>query len=93
MPRFYHKPGCSEKKAKMLESGPMSDRNKLIAAVQAEFRKHKFDVFVDVPPSVAQGGKGVVVPGCMTCQVRLQTTEQFVQHLAVKIREAIEREA
>lgn len=69
----------------------MSDRDRIVAAVQAEFQKHKFDVFVDNPPSVAQGGKGVVVPGCMTCKVRLQTTEQFVDHLFEKARKTIER--
>jgi hypothetical protein len=24
--------------------------------------------FVDEPPSIAQGGRGVVVPGCPTCE-------------------------
>jgi len=48
----------------------MSDRDKIIAAVRGEFQKHRFDTFVDEPPSVAQGGKGVVVPGCAVVSVR-----------------------
>jgi hypothetical protein len=30
---------------------------------QEEIHKHDFSHFIDEPPSVAQGGKGVVVPG------------------------------
>jgi len=37
---------------------------------------------VDNPPSVAQGGKGVVVSGCQACKKRINTTEQFLDHLA-----------
>jgi len=29
--------------------------------LQTEIRRHSFDTFVDEPPSVAQGGKGVRV--------------------------------
>jgi hypothetical protein len=48
---------------------------------QAELRRHSFDTFVDEPPSVAQGGKGVVVPGCPACKKRFNTTTRFVDHL------------
>jgi len=41
---------------------------KLLRALQAEIRRHTFDTFVDQPPSIAQGGKGVVVPGCPACR-------------------------
>jgi len=34
------------------------------------------------PLSLAQGGKGVVVPGCPTCQKRINTMNQFLDHLA-----------
>jgi hypothetical protein len=34
------------------------------------------------PPSIAQGGKGVVVPGCPACKKRINTTSQFLDHLA-----------
>jgi hypothetical protein len=33
------------------------------------------------PPSIAQGGKGVVVPGCPTCRTRINTMNQFLRHL------------
>src|SRR5260370_869591 len=38
--------------------------------------------FVDHPPSVAQGGRGVVVPGCPACKKRINTMNQFLDHLA-----------
>ena len=31
---------------------------------------------------VAQGGKGVAVPGCPACQKRIHTMAKFVDHLA-----------
>lgn len=49
---------------------------------QLELVKHIFGTFVENPPSVAQGGRGVVVPGCTHCKKRLNTMEQFMQHLA-----------
>ena len=36
---------------------------------------------VDEPPSVARGGRGVVVPGCPTCKKRIGTLPQFLDHL------------
>ena len=35
----------------------------LLAAIQQEIRRHDLSHFVDEPPSVAQGGRGVVVSG------------------------------
>jgi hypothetical protein len=63
----------------------VTTRRDIIAAVRAEFQRHKMDVFVDNPPSIAQGGKGVVVPGCSVCKVRLNTTEQFMEHVEQKV--------
>jgi hypothetical protein len=37
--------------------------------------------FVDQPPSIAQGGKGVVVVGCRACRKKLYTVSQFIEHL------------
>jgi hypothetical protein len=54
----------------------------LLRAIQQEIRRHDFSYFVDQPPSVAQGGKGVVVPDCPTCQKRINTINQFLDHLA-----------
>jgi hypothetical protein len=34
------------------------------------------------PPSIAQGGKGVVVPGCPACMEGINTMSQFLDHLA-----------
>jgi hypothetical protein len=36
----------------------------LLASIQKEIQHHDLSYFVDEPPSVAQGGKGVVVAGC-----------------------------
>jgi hypothetical protein len=57
------------------------DKQELLRALQLEIRRHGFDTFVDEPPSVAQGGRGVVVPGRPTCKKRFQTTSQFVKHI------------
>lgn len=56
-------------------------RSILLAALQQEIRRHDFSHFVDEPPSVAQGGKGVVVPGCPACKKRIATMPQFLDHL------------
>ena len=61
----------------------------IIAIIQAEMRRHKFDTYVDEPPIVAQGGRGVVVPGCSICKVRLSTVGQFVDHLTKSVVQAI----
>jgi hypothetical protein len=57
-------------------------KSKLLAEIQAELHRHSFDSFVDEPPSVAQGGKGVVVAGCPKCKKRLQSMNEFLDHLA-----------
>jgi hypothetical protein len=54
----------------------------LLAAIQAEINRHDFSHFIDEPPSIAQGGKGVVVPGCPACRKRINTMPQFLDHLA-----------
>jgi hypothetical protein len=38
-------------------------KTELLRAIQQEIHRHDFSHFVENPPSVAQGGKGVVVPG------------------------------
>jgi len=67
-------------------------QKRLVEAIRSEFQRHRFDVFVDDPPSVAQGGKGVVVPGCAVCKIQLQTVERFVTHLSDKVLEAFEKQ-
>lgn len=53
----------------------------LLAALRQEIQRHDFTNFVDEPPSIAAGGKGVVVTGCPACKKRFQTTSQFIDHL------------
>jgi hypothetical protein len=54
----------------------------LLKALQQEILRHDFSYFVDEPPSMAQGGKGVVVPGCPACKKRINTMNRFLHHLA-----------
>jgi hypothetical protein len=56
-------------------------KSALLAAIQQEIHRHDFSHFIDEPPSVAEGGKGVVKPGCPACKVRINTTSQFLGHL------------
>jgi hypothetical protein len=53
----------------------------LLVAIQKEIQRHDLSYFVDNPPSVAQGGKGVVVSGCPACKRRINTMVQFLDHL------------
>jgi hypothetical protein len=41
------------------------------------------------PPSVAQGGRGVVVSGCATCKKKFGTMPQFMDHLTDDVLPAI----
>jgi hypothetical protein len=54
----------------------------LLAAIQKEIHRHDLSYFVSDPPSVAQGGRGVVVAGCPACKKRINTMQQFLDHLA-----------
>lgn len=64
----------------------------IISTVHAEFGKHSWDTFVENPPAVAGGGRGVVVPDCPTCKVRLNSTNQLIEHLRDRVLEACRRE-
>jgi hypothetical protein len=57
-------------------------KSELLRALQTEIRRHDFSTFVDQPPSIAQGGNGVVTPGCPACKKRLYTMANFLDHLA-----------
>jgi hypothetical protein len=59
----------------------MLDKEAFLSVARDELQKHTFDTFVNNPPSVVLGGKGVVVPGCPACKKRLQTMNQFMDHL------------
>lgn len=60
----------------------MPDKTALLKALQTEIQRHDFDTFVQNPPSISQGGKGVVVPGCPHCKKPIYTIPQFLDHLA-----------
>jgi hypothetical protein len=57
-------------------------KHALLAAIQQEIHRHDFSHFIDEPPSVAEGGKGVVVGGCPACRRRINSMTQFLDHLA-----------
>jgi len=61
----------------------------LLRALQQEISRHEFDTFVDEPPSVAQGGKGVTAPGCPCCRKRFGTIAQFLDHLTNDVLPAV----
>lgn len=61
-------------------------KTELLWELQTEIRRHTFDYFVDNPPSMAEGGKGVVTPGCPACRKRINTMAQFLDHLADDVR-------
>jgi hypothetical protein len=56
-------------------------KSALLAAIQKEIQRHDLSYFVDEPPSVAQGERGVVVAGCPACRKRINTMTQFLDHL------------
>jgi hypothetical protein len=61
----------------------------LYRALRSEFHRHDFSTFVDEPPSVAQGGRGVVVPSCPMCKKRFGTMPQFLDHLTDDVLPAV----
>jgi hypothetical protein len=61
----------------------------ILDIIRHEMHRHHFDTFVDEPPSIAQGGSGVVVSGCSFCRVQFRTVEQYVQHLTGRVMRAV----
>jgi hypothetical protein len=57
-------------------------KSALLAAIQQEIYRHDFGTYVEDPPTIAQGGRGIVVAGCPACKKRLQSMNEFVRHLA-----------
>lgn len=68
-------------------------KEKILAAAKTELLRHSLGTFVHDPPSVAQGGKGVVVSGCPTCSKPFGTVNQLMHHLADDILPLILRRA
>jgi hypothetical protein len=52
-------------------------KSALLAAIQKEIQRHDFSYFVDQPPSVAEGGRGVVAASCPACRKRINTMTQL----------------
>src|SRR5260221_13758390 len=61
---------------------PRSTMSSIFATAQREWKRHHWEHFVDNPPCIAQGGTGVVVPGCPACNKTSNTMNGFVEHLA-----------
>jgi hypothetical protein len=61
------------------------EKSELLEAAQLELMKHDWDTFCTEPLSIAQGGKGVIVPGCVHCKKLLYTTNQYLSHLALDV--------
>jgi hypothetical protein len=69
------------------------DKKKILAASKAELMKHSLGTFVDGPPSIAEGGRGVVVSGCPACRKSFGTVNQLMHHLADDVLPVILRRA
>jgi hypothetical protein len=67
-------------------------KREILQAAKTEIMRHRWDTFVDDPPSIAQGGKGVIVSGCPTCK-RFGTNTQYLDHLADDVMPVILRTA
>jgi hypothetical protein len=64
-------------------------KSQLLRELQREIQRHDLSTFVDDPPSVAQGGKGVTVPGCPCCRKRFGTIAQFLDHVTNDVLPAV----
>jgi hypothetical protein len=71
----------------------LMDKKKILAASKAELMKHSLGTFVDGPPSIAEGGRGVVVSGCPACRKSFGTVNQLMHHLADDVLPVILRRA
>jgi hypothetical protein len=49
-----------------------------LAVAQEELMKHHWDTFSTQPLTIAEGGKGVIVPGCVACEKLLYTNNQYL---------------
>ena len=62
-------------------------KSELYAALRTEIHLHDFSYVDD--PSVARGGRGVVVAGCPTCKKRISNMLQFLGHLTDDVLPAV----
>ena len=56
-------------------------KSELYRELRTELHRHDFSTFIDEPPSIAQGGRGVVVTGCPICKKKFGTMAHFLDHL------------
>ena len=64
-------------------------KSELLRELQREIQRHDLSTFIDEPPSMAQGGRGVVVTGCPLCKKRFGTVGQYTDHLTNDVLPAI----
>jgi hypothetical protein len=78
-------PECGQEK-KYGEAGEdgLMDEARLEEA-QRELMRHDWDTFCTQPLSIAEGGKDVIVPGCVACKKLLYTGNQYLSHLAIDV--------
>jgi len=50
---------------------------RIFQSAKSELIRHMWDTFADNPPSIAEGGNGVVIPGCPACRERINTNDQY----------------
>jgi len=68
-------------------------KTRIFQSAKSELMRHCWDVYTDNPPSVAEGGIGVVVPGCTACKKRINTSDQYLRHLSDDVLPIILRKA
>jgi hypothetical protein len=66
---------------------------KILAAAKSELCRPSWTTFLDELPAMAQGGNGVVIPGCPPCKKRINTEAQYLRHLADDVLPMILRKA
>ena len=60
-------------------------RSEFVFKLQQELRKHQLETFVNEPPSVAKGGRGIVAPGCVHCRKPINTMTAFLDHVMFEV--------
>jgi hypothetical protein len=68
-------------------------KREILQAAKTELMRHSWDTFCDSPPSVAQGGRGVIVSGCPTCKKQFGTNTRYLEQLADDVMPVILRTA
>jgi hypothetical protein len=79
-----------------LRTAPNMDnetKTRIFQSAKSELMRHTWDTFVSSPPSVAEGGNGVVIPGCPACHKRINTNDQYLRHLSDDVPPIILRKA